>query len=289
MSNSTVVDYAETYLNLGFQVIPIHSPIKVRNGFVCSCGRPDCQSPAKHPVGALVRNGAKSATSDLSLAKQWFDNGAFNIGIVTGSSSRLVVLDVDPRHDGDETIAALEEKHGAMPQTLRFLTGGGGHHIMFRHPGGNIPNSAGKIGKGIDVRGENGFVVAPPSMHISGRPYAMSVDHRPDDIVLADPPSWLCDKMRANKGVAVSVQERRNSIGSIIPEGSRNDSLARICGYLLAHKIDPHLCLDLMIALNGTQCKPPLPESEVIDIVASITNCEIAKRSKRRFGGINCG
>ncbi len=210
--------------------------------------------------------------------KRWFSSESWNLGVVTGSKSGLIALDIDPRHNGDASLAALEAKHGPIPQTIKFLTGGGGQHILLRHPGGIVPNSASKIGKGIDVRGENGFIVAPPSQHISGRRYGISVDHHPDDIPLADAPPWLVGLIKSDAVGARSPQEWRGRIGSSIPEGRRNDSLARMAGHLLAHGIDPHVALDLMLSLNATHCRPSLPELEVLSIVASITNREIAKR-----------
>jgi len=154
--------------------------------------------------------------------------------------------------------------------------------VIFRHPGGFIPNSAQKIGPGIDVRGDGGYIVAPPSRHITGRDYAISVDHHPDLIPLADPPPWLIELMKPNSGVRVPAEEWRKHIGSAIPEGQRNDTLARISGHLLAHGIDPHVCLDIIVSLNATHCNPSLPEQEILDIVASITRRELAQRVTRR-------
>ncbi len=280
MTNNTLLDYAEKYLNLGFEVIPLHYPTKRQNGFVCSCGATNCNSPAKHPVGILVASGSKSGTSDFNLVRQWFGNRAWNLGIVTGRRSNLIVLDVDPRDGGEESLAILEKEHGSLPPTIRFLTGGGGQHILFRHPGGIVPNSASKIGNGLDIRGEGGFVVAPPSQHISGRTYAISVDHHPDDCALANPPSWLARVANYSGGrIAVSDDEWRKRTGSPIPEGMRNDSLARIAGHLLAHRINLHVCLDLILSVNATRCDPPLSEQEVTVIVASIARREIAKRT----------
>jgi putative DNA primase/helicase len=185
-----MIDHALHYASLCMKVLPLHSPVRSGDSMVCSCGKGKCTSPAKHPVGRLAPNGLKDGTADENIIQRWFNQPDLNIGIVTGAISNIVVLDIDPRHDGDETLAALEKSYGPLPQTWRFLTGGGGEHIIFRHPGGLVPNSAGKIGSGIDVRGDGGYIVAPPSRHISGRPYAISVDHDPENMTLADIPSW---------------------------------------------------------------------------------------------------
>ncbi len=93
-----------------------------------------------------------AATKDGRQLTEWFAGTRHNIGIATGEVSNLIVLDIDPRHGGDATLACFERLHGKLPPTVRFKTGGGGQHILFRHPGGCIPNSAGKIGPGVDVR-----------------------------------------------------------------------------------------------------------------------------------------
>jgi Bifunctional DNA primase/polymerase, N-terminal/Primase C terminal 1 (PriCT-1) len=278
----TVLDFAMEYSRLGLAVLPLHYPVRHQDGMTCSCGRANCNSPAKHPVGHLVPNGLKNATTDHDVVERWFRNQPWNVAIVTGKMSGIFGLDVDPRHGGDNSIAALEIKNGPLPPTWRFLTGGGGEHFLFRHPGGLVPNSAGKLGVGIDVRGEFGYIVGPPSQHISGRAYTISVDHHPDDIPLADPPGWLIESVKADVAVGASAKEWRSRIGSAIPEGQRNVTLARISGHLLANGIDPHVCLDIILSLNATHCTPTLPEHEILNIVASITRREFAQRATRR-------
>jgi Bifunctional DNA primase/polymerase, N-terminal len=189
--------YAERYVRLGMAVLPLHWPVPHEGCLACSCGRVDCASPAKHPFAKLVANGLRDASRDSVVTNRWFQNSELNIGIATGAVSGIIALDIDPRHRGDETLIVLERQHGPLPKTWQFLTGGGGEHILFRHPGGRVPNSAGKIGGGIDVRGDGGYIVAPPSRHISGRPYAISVDHHPDEVSLADLPAWLNERLRS--------------------------------------------------------------------------------------------
>jgi len=102
----------------------------------------------------------------------------------------LLILDIDPRHNGDRSLAQLEHRHTALPPTWRAITGGGGVHIYFAAPAGiKAGNTAGKIAPGIDVRTKGGLVAAPPSKHVSGRPYRW--DRGPEATPLADLPSWL--------------------------------------------------------------------------------------------------
>jgi hypothetical protein len=95
-----------------------------------------------------------------------------NVGICTGASSGLVVLDVDPDHGGVESLRSLVAEHGRLPSGLRARTGSGGWHLYFAHPGVPVRNSAGRLGPGLDVRGDGGYVIGPPSNHRSGRTYS---------------------------------------------------------------------------------------------------------------------
>ena len=128
-----------------------------------------CKPRGKTP---LTKHGLKDATCDLDQIKAWWDRWPeANVAIATGAISGTIVLDVDPRHGGDDSLATLEASFGKLPETPTVLTGGGGLHIYFRHPGIEIPNSAGRVGPGIDVRGDGGYVIAPPSIHASGNEY----------------------------------------------------------------------------------------------------------------------
>jgi len=278
---SSFFDYAIYYSKLGFSVLPLHSAIKQNEKMVCSCGRFDCPSPAKHPVAALVPNGLKNASCDPKVIEGWFKNSSVNLGIVTGKVSGVVALDIDPRHEGDISLAALERTHGPIANTWRFLTGGQGEHLLFRHPGGVVQNRAQSIGRGIDVRGDGGYIVAPPSIHITGRRYAISVDHHPDDTPLADVPPWLMDPLPQPREIAlgaITARDWRAVTGNEIGEGTRNDTITRVAGHLIGKGVDRHLSLELLLSFNATHCVPPLAEDEVLGIVISIARREMTKR-----------
>ena len=100
-----------------------------------------------------------------------------------------MVLDVDPRHGGGASLAELEGEHGDLPRTIESLTGGGGQHLYFRHFGGSVPSRP--IASGLDLKGDGGLVVSPPSGHASGRSYVWESGCAPDQVVLADLPRWL--------------------------------------------------------------------------------------------------
>ncbi len=183
----TVLANALAFARRGFPVVPLHWPINVNGRLRCSCRKGvDCGSTAgKHPLGRLVPNGLLDASTDETTVRRWFtDEPAANLGI---RSDKLIVLDIDQRHDGDESLCALEQQHGELPPTWRVLTGGGGEHVIFKCPKGVEVRSSQAhnnplLGRGIDVRAQDGYIVAPPSRHISGRAYAFCVDHHPADV-----------------------------------------------------------------------------------------------------------
>jgi hypothetical protein len=161
-----LVRAALDYARQGFPVIPLHSPTPAG----CSC-RKKCSTIGKHP---RTPHGLKDSTKDEATIKDWWGKWPdANIGIVTGSCSCLIVLDIDPRHGGDESLLKLQEQYGELPETPKVKTGGGGKHLYFRLPENllikNTTNFAGFLG--LDIRGENGYVVAPPSLHESGVRY----------------------------------------------------------------------------------------------------------------------
>jgi len=184
----SVLEAALSYARIGLPVLPLWSVKPGVSGFVCACGKEGCSSPGKHPNARLAPQGVHSASLDEELIRRWWRaRPAANVGIAAG---RVIVLDIDPRHHGDRSLAQLEAVHGALPPTWRAITGGAGVHIYFAAPQGiNAGNTAGKIARGIDVRTRGGLVAAPPSAHISGRSYAW--DRAPHDTALAEMPAWL--------------------------------------------------------------------------------------------------
>ena len=188
------------------------------------------------------------------------------VGIVTGSISGLVVLDIDPAHGGDESLVALEHDHGPLPETVEAITGSGGRHIYFRHPGGLVPNRAG-FAPGLDLRGDGRLVVAPPSVHPSGRRYCWEVSHDPDEVALAEMPPWLSDRVGSH-GHPLAYWRRLVNEG--VTQGVRNNTIASLAGHLLRHGVDVTVALELLLCWNRVKCRPPLPDEEVVQVVESI-------------------
>jgi hypothetical protein len=223
-----------------------------------------CKPRGKTP---LTEHGFKDASKDPAQISEWWTRWPdANIGIVTGEISGVIVIDIDPRHGGDESLAALEAKHGPLPTAPTALTGGGGLHIYFRAPASvKIANSAGRLGPGIDVRGDGGYVIAPPSVHASGQPYRWKADARIDQIELPAMPPWLLELLTtASTG---SEKTARFEAAGEFPEGERNDRLYRTARSLRARH---HFSFDEMLptlrAVNQARCKPLLPDAEIDQI-----------------------
>jgi predicted P-loop ATPase len=127
---------------------------------------------AKTPLGEAAPHGCHDSTTDSSHIEQWWANHPnANVGVATGDGLIVIDLDVDPDRelDGLTELARLETEVEELPHTATVRTPRGGKHLYFRLPDGvTIRNSAGKLAAGIDVRGEGGYVVAPPSTREDG-------------------------------------------------------------------------------------------------------------------------
>lgn len=141
---------------------------------------------AKAPLGRLVKTGKDEATSDLAqVLRWWLKVPNANIGVV-GRPSGLLILDIDDRNDGFATLAELEGELGVLPKTVSAVSGGGGAHLYFEHPGGTLK---GTLGHGIDIQ-DHRYVVAPPSKHPEGGAYVW--DEAPEERDVARlPDPWL--------------------------------------------------------------------------------------------------
>ena len=177
------LEYSRVY---GFKVFPLHEVVDGR----CTCREGGaCKDTGKHP---RTRRGVKDASCDPQTIDRWWQRWPnSNIAIATGRASGIVVLDDDPAHDGDRTLALLEREHGSLTDTVTSLTGGGGRHLLFRHPGHVIRNSTGSLGPGLDVRGDGGYIVGPPSYHWSGRQYRWDPHRSLGQVEIAELPAWL--------------------------------------------------------------------------------------------------
>jgi hypothetical protein len=216
-------------------------------------------------------NGLKDATTDPERIERWWRaNPNYNVAIATGTASGIFIIDVD---DAEAELRRLEAEHGALPPSVEAITARG-RHVYLKMPHADVHNSAGKLALGIDVRATGGYVLAPPSMHPSGCRYCWSVDSAN---TIADPPAWLIQKICTSRNNGAPPTRWRELVRGV-PEGARDNSVARLAGYLLHRRIDPHVTLELLEGWNQTRCTPPLPTGDVMRIVNSIAGRELKRR-----------
>lgn len=258
---SELLEAAVAYAARGRRVFPLHSPLDTPDGLMCDCGKGEaCPSPAKHPRTA---NGVLDATTDADAIRRWWGMWPTgNIGLAMGDG--LSAVDIDPRHSGDESISDLGTP---LPDTVTSLTGGddGGRHLLFRVEG-PTPSKASVL-PGVDVRGDGGYIVAPPSWHVSGRSYEWESGHAPGDLRPAPLPEVIAALL---DGAKRTTDQAPAQDGAIIAEGVRNAALASLGGTMRRRGMTPDAIAAALVAENAARCQPPLAEDEVRTIAASV-------------------
>jgi hypothetical protein len=241
-----------------------------------------CWPRKKEP--AIRDNLRMAAVDETIIRKHWGAQGQWNIGVATGRGSGVWVLDVDG-YEGEATLAALEAEHGAIRPTVEATTGNG-RHLYFRwSESADIRNFQVRPDLlGLDVRGEGGYVLAPPSIHPSGRAYTWSVDSA-DAFALA--PDWLIKIVTARRSgnggaVAPAAPKEWAELVSQEHEGSRRAAfIARVFGHFARKFVEPAVAVEAAIALDLMDCKPPIGRDEVVRICNDIANLEADRRGAR--------
>ena len=212
----------------------------------------------------LTPNGFKDATTDTTVINQWFDKWPnANIAIATGAVSNLMVLDVDVKHGtkGIESLAELVSQYGELPETRKHTTPSGGYHLIFKYPGYYVPNSQNRIGAGLDIRCDGGYIVAPPS-DIDGIKYEV-VD---PDAKIEEAPGWL---------IALALEPKKAIVSdTIVTEGNRNGQIFRAA---LDCNRQGMTYEDAATAVSdeNSKCIPPLDNKEVKRTLDSAYRYEI--------------
>jgi len=204
------------------------------------------------------------------LEAWWSEHKQANCGIVTGTVSGLVVLDVD----GELGQASIADKH--LPPTPVAVTAKG-RHYYFRYPGGQpIRNFARRL-PGLDLRGEGGYVVAPPSIHASGQRYAWAECLSPEDVELAPLPQWIVDLTKPATTMAMTTGAAwAELLACGVERGQRNDTAARLAGHLLGKGLLEAEVVPILLGWNERN-KPPLAADEVQAVVSSVGKAEARK------------
>ena len=248
---------AVEYINLGLAVFPL----KYRG---------------KTP---LTKNGCKDATTDAAIVKGWWQKWPnANVGIATGSKSGgLVVVDLDIDEDkgldGYHTLKDWERENGTLPDTWQSITGRGGNHLFYKSSR-QITNKAGVL-DGIDIRGEGGYIVAPPSTHSNGNQYEW--EQSPQEYVLLD----------ANESVYKLIETRQSNNAiefkppKVIQSGKRNATMYKYACSLQSKGLTDEAITAAMEIENQQICNPPLEDEELQQILGSVFKLEKGVRTPR--------
>jgi len=253
---------------LGWPVFPCHHITEDRR---CSCGKDDCGSPGKHPVGKLAPNGVKQATAEVALINHWWQEcPQANPAVATGVS--FWALDLDGL-EGIRAFNQMAEAHPGLPEVPTAFTGGNGRHLLFAHDD-RVHNAAKVGGVPIDVRGQGGYVLVAPSNHISGNTYRWELPPTKYDVEPA--PEWLLEFITGGNGVVTTTDVGKFVCEDLdlaahpgVEEGQRNHMLCRLVGAHLS-KHGPDNDLFPLATAWGQRCTPPLPEKQVVKTVAAL-------------------
>ena len=206
------------------------------------------------------------ASCDPNVLRRWAaEHRGCNWGMATGPRSGIFALDVDDRKGGPVSLAALEAEHGPLPVTLTVITGGSGEHHYFRYPVGGVRCSVGKLSKGLDIRGEGGQVIVPPSIHPSGRSYQWLDETR----AIVEAPDWLLDLL------SQTIKRPQTPLEfATLHDGGRDDGLLRYGGALRRRGADLPELEQKLLEANLRRCQPPLGKQQVLKIARSSTRWE---------------
>lgn len=235
--------YAKRYAARGFLVFPV-------------------KEAGKAP---LTPHGCKDATADAGIIESWWKRWpAANIGIATGGG--IVVLDVDTKDaNGFESLHQWEEECGELPETWNSITGSGGAHYFFRTDK-KINNRAGVL-PGLDVRGDGGYVVAPPSVHPSGGVYEWGVETY-DLPAPANLPDDLFQLFTAG------VSGERFKLDETIKSGQRNTDLFKYACSLQERGRSDEEIYALVSYANDNRTDSPLDSKELDTLIGSAMRYE---------------
>lgn len=224
--------------------------------------------PNKQP---LAEHGFKDATTSLEqIADWWLRWPDALLAVPTGAPSKLVVVDIDP--DGAGWYREHAERLGCarVHQTRR------GHHLLYRTPPGiEIRNSAGKIAKGVDVRGEGGYIIWWPAHGLGA---VGSLEE------LTEPPGWLLEQLASgDAGKLGQIDQVSEGDGGLIREGGRNEYLSREAFRLRRQGMEAGAILPILQALNAARCVPPLSDEELGKIASGKKRVLPAAVTERDF------
>ena len=234
-----------------------------RYGWAVFPVRPESKKPYT-PHGC--RDAKKDAGAINAWWKKWPDA---SVGIATGSISSLIVIDEDIDDDkgldGFMSVTNWEKENGVkLPNTARVITGRGGAHMYFHYDGNDIHNHQ-AILDGVDVRGEGGYVVAPPSIHPNGTEYAW--EDNPEEVPVAEVDEVVMKFLTI--GTTTKEEGDKFQLPQIIESGKRNSTLHRFACSLQAQGLSDDAIKAAVRAENNARCVPPIDDAELDLLIGS--------------------
>jgi hypothetical protein len=267
-----MLSFALGYAKRGLKVFPCYAPIYG----VCTCGDPDCGSPGKHP---RTEHGVKDATTNAEqIRKWWTECPDANIGI---STEEMIVIDVDAGKQGYVSLEKLETEFGKLPETWTADTGGGGQHWYFRRNGHAVKNGT-ALKPGIDLKTDGGYVIAAPSLHVSGKRYAWSPESAK---ALAEfPKEWLRLFKPNNSDES---KPRFDTAGALagVPEGERDVACWKLACKLRNADVPLTEGIELVLKAAGN-CKPPFSADDAREKVERAYRTYQPKQAEPGSAGI---
>lgn len=219
-------------------------------------------------------HGVKDATTDEATIRGWWTRApTANVGIACGTVSGLLVVDVDARSGGLETIAGYD-----LPPTLTVKTGGGGLHLYYRRPDAPIVGGKGRFGPGVDCQSDGRYVVAPPSIHPeTGQPYRWAgdgdIEAMPAKLIeIGTKPKHtlpaLTSAVAARAPAGLDVVERARRYVSTMRESKSgeggHDALFRVCCALVnGFDLDTTSARGIVDDYNATKAAPPWRDKDI--------------------------
>jgi Bifunctional DNA primase/polymerase, N-terminal/Primase C terminal 1 (PriCT-1) len=195
-----------------------------------------------------------------------------------------VVLDEDNRDgiNGSDHLEELAANCGGLPDTLTAITGNG-KHLYFQHPGITVKNSTGQLARGVDVKADGGYVVAPPSLHKNGNRYCWE---DPEQAVAALP-DWLLAKITTRNEEEKNTTQAMELIpfidSQIISEGSRDTTLFKFACELRGQQAKERDEIEaILLDYNEARCQPPMERADVRRIADSVCKYPAEMNTRKR-------
>jgi hypothetical protein len=219
---------------------------------------------AKDPLEGS--HGHLDATTDLAIVAEWWrEMPRANIGIPMRTAD-LVAIDIDPRNGGPAERDEFIRLYGPIPDTAEQTTGGGGRHIIFRQPKGNLKLPA-MLGPGVDVK-DNGYVVAAPSVHPSGRRYGWDgIEGARALLHPADLPAWFLKRTKATSGNGRGKESAK--IPAVIRCGERHDTCVSLAGSMRRRDCNSEEIYAALLKLSE-RFESPVPSADLRAIAEDI-------------------